>query len=826
MSNFTLFTNENSASNVTSDYVQNVFDDVSLPATNNTGLTDTASTNPTGALLGNSDAMMFGLKTLYIKDLVYIPDRTKWILNRPTYRIIFTENYPAVEGYVWGAFKLTGGGAEGARIQFANVNDGIGITGKFRRVGFVWDHMQRMTNPTGTLTGSLFVDGSSAGTLTFTNLTAYPSELGLIKNTKKSGYYHAAANISTNDLHTVQLRADQAALAAGKPAMTIAALQVYFENSGANVAVGPGTTYVNKSNATTSAGATLPVPTYGSSFGGVGLLYKTQGGGYTFAPRSLTSIISIGQGTTGTNLMTVTTGTGASFSVGMGIYGSMGTSGYLGIVTNISTDTLTIYPTLGFGFTNTIQSCWRGGATTAISATTMQLWQTIDCRALNLSSSMGNTTTIQQAGQDWMLWGAPLSNPELTSAYYQRSNGLVFRANTAGGNLTVQGKFAACEFQFYGITQCILHGTFYVNGLPQLGINQGITGLNNYTIFTDGPEGWNTVQFLPGLSISVVSCAVDAINLYQNAPVYGVTTGLIAQMGRNTSFLDRGTTSSTTMPLGTHQRVYAAQLPMLGNWVGSQGTSFAGCWGFLGSTNNCSWRFDYYGKNVNIVGVHATGATLTVDGTGVGATFNSPITVASESWHSVIYQLNNGNTATIECIDYQATNGTAVSKQNFSPRKEITYTAQKMFEAARGPSVIRLLESAAKVGSVICYNQILEWSGTDLIYVSDQTVSGDFLQVVTDGLYFFSAGMDQNTAAGTGEIAIYKNASNNNSSGVPSVQSGYLAMSGGTASETGADVFSCSATTYCKSGDIIRFIGGNVLPSNSLLAWAMGVKIA
>ena len=100
MAKDTLFTSESTtASAGAGQYVQDVFRDVVLPATNNTGLTNSSTTNPIGALVGDCDVPRYGAKTLYIKDVVLIEDRSKWVAGAPTYRIIWTENFPAVVGY-------------------------------------------------------------------------------------------------------------------------------------------------------------------------------------------------------------------------------------------------------------------------------------------------------------------------------------------------------------------------------------------------------------------------------------------------------------------------------------------------------------------------------------------------------------------------------------------------------------------------------------------------------------------------------------------------------------------------------------------------------
>jgi len=85
----------------TGEYVKDVFQDVSLQATNNTGLTSTALTNPSGDYFNDDDMVRFGPKLLWIKDLVEV-DPTQYINNLKTWRIIWHENAPGVHGFIYG----------------------------------------------------------------------------------------------------------------------------------------------------------------------------------------------------------------------------------------------------------------------------------------------------------------------------------------------------------------------------------------------------------------------------------------------------------------------------------------------------------------------------------------------------------------------------------------------------------------------------------------------------------------------------------------------------------------------------------------------------
>src|SRR5579862_3644751 len=80
-------------------YVQDMFSDTSLPATNNANFTSNVSVNPFGKFFNDNDSPKYGAKTLYIKDAQLIDDRRLWINNQPTYQLIFTESAPYLFAY-------------------------------------------------------------------------------------------------------------------------------------------------------------------------------------------------------------------------------------------------------------------------------------------------------------------------------------------------------------------------------------------------------------------------------------------------------------------------------------------------------------------------------------------------------------------------------------------------------------------------------------------------------------------------------------------------------------------------------------------------------
>jgi hypothetical protein len=631
----TVFTNDSGSSSGAIDYVKDVFDDVSLEATNNTGLTDSATTNPLGDLFANNDAPKFASKTLFIKDIVLIEDRSKWVSNKPTYRIIWNENFPGVNGYVFGDILINYETGQ-PYITFRTIADGMGITGKIRKVAWLVNG-----TATATATATMTLDGVATA-----NSPADFSNLATNSDTtffsRFNAYVHAGTN-ETNDLHDYRITALQTSTLQAVGAI------VYYENSGANLEFFPGTTYVDKGKNTTISGASLALPAYGSSLGGVSVFYKTSTNTYALSSLSATTMVSIAQGSSGTNLVSVSTGHGASFPAGAGIVVAQGTSMYVGTVQSVSTDTLTVFPTLGFGITNAIYRSWLGGSTLGINASLMQLAYSIDFSKIQSIS-------------------LPILDPQGRFAFWGGNIGCTLISNTfaavflgASGFMQTDGYFQAAEVEMIG--SAIFNATLSVNGLPNWSINTGQTGAIKRTVFTDSGLGWQNFLLQPGTSMGTIGIA--KINLYTRANL-GVTFGALASMDTLQAFTERTAINATLMSLGTLRRVYADQLFLQGSWVRSVNTASPGGAEYAGSSTNSKISFQYYGKNFSMLGT-AGGGTLTIDGVGTPLNFGQVTTVASEGFHKVTYVVGSGATAIIRGIDFSASKAEIKSAQKYQP---------------------------------------------------------------------------------------------------------------------------------------------------------------
>lgn len=642
----TFFTSASGGGSGTSDYIRDVFDDVSLPATNNSGLTDSASTNPQGRLFANDNAPRFGAKTIYIKDLVLESDRSKWIGNRNTYRVIPTEANPNLNLYIFGDIQICANQAEvipsgppfnidAKVVEIKNIGGGIGVNGVIRRAAFLVD------NYSGTGTAQVVTDGVVGNTITFGSLAAN-ADTSL--QTRFSAFVHASSN-ETNDLHDIRLTALQAGT------LRIVGIIVLFENSGQNVAVAAGSSYVDKTKLTTTSGATAAIPAMGSSLGGQVLIYNSVSGVQVGA-RSFTSCITIGQGSSGTNLMSVSTGHGSSFPVGSGVIAASGASVYTGSVINVSTDTLTVSPTMTVGVSATLFRSWLSSPTLTIGSSFFTLYKTIEFE--NRDSLLVGATGILSLSNSYNFWSSNTGFTQSNNIY-----GLNFLG--ASGFLQVDGDFSAAEVEFQS-SGALLHATFMVNGCPGWGTNEGVTGAIRRTVFSEAGSGWNSFVMKPGASMGS-ALSISRINLYQRSEIKSVTYGMLGAFNVNQPMTHRSASNATMMAFGVARRLYADQLYLSGSWVRGITTTTAGGAFYYGSSTNSTLRVEYYGKEFAVLGTPG-GGTLTLNGTGIGLTFGLMRSVATLGFHTVQYTVGSGSTAILEGFDFASPYGEMQNKQN------------------------------------------------------------------------------------------------------------------------------------------------------------------
>lgn len=666
--NFTFFTNSGGGGGSGSgDFVTDAFSDISLPATTNTGFSSTALKNPLNGYFADDNSVKLGAKTLWINDLVLIEDETQWINNKPTYEVIFNEYFPGVKAYAAGGIKLLNN-PQGLSVSVRNIDDMFGVSGVIRRVAFL------LNTSTDTGTADFVVDGVDSGSdATFGGATSFSNQAGI-------NAFLAPYNSSTQDynIHDYRLTANQ------NLTLSVAGIVVYFENSGANVDIFPGTTYVNKTKVTTTAGATTSVPSFSGRKGGVSLFYLTSNGVYT-----TDNLIVPGVSTTASGSATsidVTTGHGSSFPVGTGVVGVAGTSFYVGTVQSVSTDTLTVSPSLGFTLSSALlYSAWNSSSTATIS-------QTLYIKKAVFDPGQGNVFIdtngfgINGVGdfyysdklKQYRIWGDNLTYAAMDGFY-----GIGFTGT--GGYLQCEGNFSAAEIEFIsppGVTG-IVHGTFGINGVAGTwGTNEALNGNTRKTIFTNAGPGWNRFVFSAGSSFG--SAVISSINLYQNSYNQGITFGKLAYLPTQVTEATRGAISSTISSLGVYQRVFADEMYLTGAWTRGTTHIYAGGVYYSGTSTNALATVYYYGTNFGFIGTPGASTPITLDGTVVGSSMNVMNSVATLGFH-VVTLSNSGLTTTIAAFDYVRPRQEVTSLQNYEAVPQVEEIPQ-VFEQTNTPT--------------------------------------------------------------------------------------------------------------------------------------------
>lgn len=653
--NFTHFGTSGGGSGSQNDFIQDAFADGSLPANSNSGLTSNANTNPLNESFLNDDAVVFGTKTLYIKELTLVENRSLWINQQPTYRITWNEPFFAVKGYVFGDF-VKNSAYDQTEIHFKS--GGIGVGGIIRRVAWLV-----RPSTSASATGQLALDNVNTSTIDFSNLNSN-SDTYDKQQTYRIPIQAQAAN-ETKDLHDFRLSAIQ------ELTLRIIGVTVYFEDSGSDIEIHPGNTYVNKTKAISTDGATFPLAVYGSSLGGSALYYKLAGGNYATLPISASTFASQAMGSSGTNLVTVTTGDGANFPNGTGIVIAQGTSMYVGSVLSLSTDTLTVSPTLPFGISNAVYSSWSSAPTLSIASTLFQLGATISFADKNFFSNM--ISGCYDSKNQWSVaalnvatpCGPQLNGNASLPPFTYLNNPVYFRG--ASGYLQIDGYFAAAEILTIG--SGIADFVVSVNGTPGHSISAGQTGIVRRTLVTRAASGWNSIVLQPGASYTAntgfslqVGIGILGVNLYDRTAALGITFGGLAVLNTQEAYTERFAINASLMALGTYRRLYSDQLYLKGGWVRNIVDGAAANVRYDGASTNSVLNVQYYGKNFSVIGTAGASAILQLDGTSIAVNFNQVIGVTTEGWHSVSYQ-HQGGTSSIEAFDYGRTHAEIQSLQ-------------------------------------------------------------------------------------------------------------------------------------------------------------------
>lgn len=678
-----LFTNDNGGGSGSNLFDQTSFQDTVLPASNNSGLTSTVGTNPLNGYFGNDLAPRWMAKTLWIKDLIRVEDRTLWIQGRPTYKVVWHESFPGADGYLFGDVVATGT-QETKNYLLTGVGDGFGVSGVIRRVQWIFRPGNNLS-----ATAAQTVDGVSTGNLSVGGIASGDALNTYPQKSIYSLITHAATN-ETRDLHNYQITANQFS------SLYVQGVVVYYNIPGSGIDCAPGTGYLNKSQVSPS-GSSLVFPDGASSLlGGAAGIQFTSQGNYGLTSVLVPSTSSIAIGTINTNLLSLSTGTGASFPVGSAVYVPNGSTYYVGVVSNVSSDVITVGPTLPFGISNTISQVFKVGASFIIGSSlykqSLDYQPTVQNRGMNASFTPTPDSLINQSSPylDWRVWGFThqfVYGLTLGSGFSTYSNGLsgvTLGLVPAGVSsfLQVDGRFSALEAEWMVGISTSLSASFVVDGLAFSSLSEGASlapGLIRRVIFTDAGVGWHSVRMNWGGSTQV---ALTRLIGYRPSVSKSVTLGLLAEADIPQSFTVRtsavGSTGLqnglTTMAWGNIRRIYADSLPHGASWTFVQGLNLpyaAGGAQLVTDTVGRTISFQYFGTQYSIIGNPGATVGITVDGSPdvAGSTFNTWLgTGLTLGFHtvSITAQAPASFTTVISAIDFLSPVGELTNYENFT----------------------------------------------------------------------------------------------------------------------------------------------------------------
>lgn len=645
-----LFESNTSGAGSGLDYVRDAFDDISLLPTSNAGFSSTVSRNPLQHFYANDDAPRYAAKILWIKDLKVVTDRTLWIDGRPTYDVVWNEEFPAAKGYVFGAITLSNSG--GVYVDCNRVGDGFGVGGVIRRVQWIVE-----PRTAGTATAQLKLDGSNTTTIDFsTAAQAWSGQPAF-------NPYTSAASNESRDIHDYRLVALQTGT------LRVTGVVVYYEVTGSGIDCFAGSTYVDKQKIT-NVGSTLGVPSLQNFRGGRSVIYTDALAAFGVTSSLVTDVTTTATGSSGTNLLTVQSGHGVSFLAGTIVYGAVTATHYIGNVLSVSGDVLTMGVTLPQGLSNTLYQVWQAGHTFAVN-------QTLSVKSFDFNPYLplpvtGSTIpsgvlAFQDPTLRYRVWGGTCQIIPGTSL--ASSLGVTYGIELSHANsfLQVDGLFQSLEFEFMSGASGYIQATFGIDGLNCFNINEAFSGPGIFrkTIAVGAGPGWHSVVMGRGASNQQVT--VSRIVGYQNAVVNGPSFGLLAGLDTGQTFLQRNTVNATLMAFGRVRRFYADQLYVKGPWTRGTTNTVAGGVFWHGSTTTSTLQLQYYGAGVAIVGAIGTNNSITIDGLAQSASFGSWLGLSlSPGFHTLNLGCDGGTTR-LEAIDIQMPTGEITSLQNFNP---------------------------------------------------------------------------------------------------------------------------------------------------------------
>lgn len=633
------------------DYIQDAFQDISVPANSNSGFSSTVLRNPLQHFYTNDDAPRYAAKILWIKDLTPVTDRTLWINGVATYNVVWNEDFPAAKGYIFGAASIVNAGG-GVYVDCNRIGDGVGVGGVIRRVQWIVD-----SKTAATATAQLKLDGSNVSTIDFSldaqNWSGQP----------KFNPYTSAASNETRDIHDYQLVAIQPGT------LRVTGVVVYYEVSGTGIDCFGGSTYLNKTKVTTT-GSTLALPSLANFRGGRASIYKTVTASYGVTTSAVSDISSIATGSSGTNLLNVQTGHGSSFLAGTYVWGGLSATHYIGNVLSVSGDVLTMGVTLPQGLSNSIFQLLQAGHTFSVN-------QTLSIKSFDFNPYLpmpviGSTVpsgvlAFQDPNLRYRVWGGTLQIIPGTSM--SSTLGVTYGIDLSHANsfLQVDGRFQSLEFEFMSGASGYIQATFGIDGIRAFNINEAFSGPGIFrkTVAIDSGPGWHSVVMNRGASHQAIT--VSRIVGYENKVVSGPSFGQLAQLDIGQTFLLRDSVNATLTAFGKVQRIYADSLYAKGPWTRGTTNVVAGGAYWHGSTTTSTIRMQYYGTGVAFIGAIGNSNSITIDGLAQTASFGTWVGLSlALDFHSLAFSCNAATTR-IDAIDVLMPSSEIRSVQNYKP---------------------------------------------------------------------------------------------------------------------------------------------------------------
>jgi hypothetical protein len=687
-----------SGSAATPAFNQDGFQDYVVPANTNTGFSTSILKNPQSNFYANDNVPRYAAKTLWIKNIILIQDRTQWLtsyttgLPEPTYQVIWHENWPAAKGYIVGSPNLVTG-LSGNRLDLCRYGDAFGVGGVIRRVEWIVEPQYQSTG-----TATKYLDGASTGTITFSN-----GSIGW-NSTPKYNLINAETSNETRDIHDFRIENGLT-----NTNISVTGVVVYYETTGLGIDVFGGSAFVNSQLVTTTS-STLALPANTSFRGGRTNIYETAAGSFGATTQFITDVATVATGSTNTNLLSCSVGTGQSYPVGTAVWIPSGTTQYIGNVLNQSTDTLTMGVTLPFGVSNTLYQLFQAGSTAFPIGNSLYavdwVWDATQAFAqgfslnstpgISIGSGIGGTfPTYYFNGpySNYRIWGGTMqitSAASLTLVNPIQNTGATYGLDLISTTsfLQVDGFFQALEFEFYAGYSALLHATISIDGMAMYNYNDAISGTSamgffRKSMFTNAGPGWHSVNL--SVASGWTNIMITKIIGYQSKCPVGPSFGNLGQLYLGQTFIPQQAINASLMSFGNIRRVYADSL----NFFSAAGTtlwircvqniptaapggtitvtSAAGGVRYVGATTACQMNFNYYGTAFALVGVAGGSYSMVMDGLGGSALFNTWLgTGNSLTFHTVaLTQL--GPTLGIDAVDFLRPAGEMKFLQNLGP---------------------------------------------------------------------------------------------------------------------------------------------------------------